>query len=95
MGNLEEIERHECLISLDCPIKPGTRVRLECVDCPRRSKGQGCLECRFAGKIEGQEEDAHLGRVTKVSFQGRLWSQGEWRPRHLTGPFQAGKASGD
>jgi len=90
VGNLEEIERNQCFVLLDDPVEAGTRVRLECVDCPRRSRGEDCLRCWFAGKVEGQEEDAQLGRVTQVSFRGRLWSREEWRPRHLTGPSKAG-----
>ena len=84
VGNLEEIDRNECSVLLDSYIRAGTEVRLECVDCPRKRRDQGCLNCRFAGKVEEQKQDAQLGRVTKISFHGRLWSSREWRPRHLT-----------
>lgn len=86
MGNLEEIERNECSVLLDSRIKAGTKLRLGCVDCPRRRRDQGCLNCRFSGKVEEQEEDIDRGRVTKISFHGRLWWRGKWKPHHLTDP---------
>jgi hypothetical protein len=77
-------------VLLDSSIKAGTKVRLECVDCPLRTTGAGCSRCRFGGTVEGQKKDAQLGRITKISFHGRLWSRGEWKPRHLTDPADAG-----
>ena len=86
IGNLEEIAPRHCSVLLDVPIAAGMPVQLECLDCPRKNRGLACWNCRFAGNIEGQERDAKLGLVTRIGFQGRLWSKDKWHPRHLTDP---------
>jgi hypothetical protein len=86
VGNLEEIARDRCSVLLDCPIAQGTPVKLECVACPRKAKGLACLKCKFAGKVEAQEENPNLGIVAQISFEGRSWSKTKWRPGHLTDP---------
>jgi hypothetical protein len=47
-----------------------------------------CVDC------PRREEDAQLGRVTRISLHGRLWSRAEWEPRHLTDASRTGWALG-
>jgi hypothetical protein len=82
VGNLEEICEGRCTVALEEPLALGTRVRMNCVTCPLEKKS--CAECRFRGKVRYRENDPLLGCLMRIEFEGRTWSEVEWRPMHLT-----------
>jgi len=81
-GNLEQISPHGCTVSMDEPLPIGQEVRMCCLACPLGKKS--CTECRFRGRVRSSENDPVLGCILQVDFEGRSWSDKEWRPRHLT-----------
>jgi hypothetical protein len=84
IGNLEEISPDGCVVTLDGPVSAGTKVRMRCVECPQGKRN--CTECRFRGTVQDQQPVSPLGWVTRIEIEGRMWSEEEWRPRHLTNP---------
>ncbi len=82
IGNLEQISPHGCQIAMEAPIATGTAVRMHCVSCPLGKKD--CTECRFRGRVLDQETDPQHGCQVRIEFEGRIWTEREWRPRHFT-----------
>jgi hypothetical protein len=73
-GLLEQISRARATISLECPVRRGTNVRVDCGTCELRGRVAGC---RFAGS-EYQAE---------VDFAAdSQWSHDNFRPDHLFNP---------
>jgi hypothetical protein len=82
IGNVEQISTEGCTVVLDVPIAVETPVRMQCVACPQGKKR--CTECRFRGKVRAYRDAAPYGYEIQIAFEGRIWSEDEWHPRHLT-----------
>jgi len=80
--NLEQISPAGCVVALDASLPVGTGVQLRCLSCPRRKRS--CIGCRFKGRVRSEQRDPLLGCLTQIEFDGRIWSEKEWRPGHLT-----------
>ncbi len=71
---LEEISQNEAVLSLDCPIRRGTDVLIDCRDCELRGKVMGCQ--KWAG-----------GYMADVEFAPDApWMPDEFHPDGLFNP---------
>lgn len=82
VGNLELIHAEGCTVSTPDTIAVGTKVRMQCLECPQGKRV--CSECRFDGQVDSSLEAGALGSVLEIGFKNRNWSPEEWRPGHLT-----------
>ncbi|OFV96162.1 MAG: hypothetical protein A3F68_04835 [Acidobacteria bacterium RIFCSPLOWO2_12_FULL_54_10] len=68
---LEQISRARATISLECPLRRGATVSIDCGTCELRGKVAGC---RFAGY-------AYMADIDLPA--GSQWSPDQFRPNHL------------
>jgi len=73
-GLLEEISRTGAVVSLECPLRKGTNVRIDCRTCELRGKVVGC-------------EHLPDGYFAEVAFpEDQPWAAAEFKPDGLFNP---------
>jgi len=73
---LEEISRTQAKVSLECPLRKGSNVKIDCGECELRGKVSGCTPWQGIG-----------GYMAEVTFpEGEQWEPGEFTPDRLLNP---------
>jgi hypothetical protein len=81
IANLDAIGPEGCTIFASEPLPVGTRVRMQCLECPAGIRN--CASCLIRGKVLAERTAIPLGVELDVRFDELPWSPERWKPRHL------------